>query len=343
MKVTTRIYEVLLEHPFGLAGSVSTKRKVVLCKIEHDGIEGYGEAAPSKYYGESPEAVIKSIEEYARQVSPEDVFYIRDLMKRIVEEGKATGSACAALNMALYDYAGKILNVPLYKMIGLKPRTELMTSYTIGIDTIDVMMKKVEQAKDYPILKIKMGRDVNQDIKVIKEIRKEFNKVIRVDANGGWTLEDAKKSIPVLEELGIEYVEQPLERGEVEKTAELKEWSPLPIFLDEDVHTSNDVVRLSKICHGINLKLMKCGGITEALRMFELARALDLQLMIGCMIETSLAITAGAQVASFCDYLDLDGNLLITNDPFDGVKTVGGNLQLPDRPGLGVIPKEELF
>lgn len=343
MKSTTRKYELTLHHPFGLARSVSTTRTVVFCRLECNGLIGLGESAPSGYYGETIEGVIESIERNADEILDGDIFYVKDIMRRIVEKGVATGSARAALDMALYDLIGKTLNIPVYKLFGSKPREELFTSYTIGIDTIDVMLEKVEEAQEFPILKIKMGRDVNQDIEVIKEIRKMTDKIIRVDANGGWSIEDAKKCIPVLADLGVEYVEQPLDRGELEKNAELKRWSPLPIFLDEDVHTSKDIPVLAEVCDGINIKLMKCGGITEALRMVELARALDLQLMLGCMVESSLAITAGAQIATFFDYLDLDGNLLISNDPFDGVQTIKGNLILPERPGLGVIPKNDPF
>ena len=342
MKAKTKKYELTLEHPFGLARSVSTTRTVVFSRLECNGLTGLGEA-PSRYYGETLEGVIESIERDAAEIREGDIFFVKDIMRRTIEKGLTTGSACAALDMAIYDLIGKTLNIPVYKLFGAKPREELLTSYTIGIDTVDIMLEKVEEAGEFPILKIKMGRDVNQDIEVIKEIRKMTDKIIRVDANGGWSFEEAKKCISILAELGVEYVEQPLDRGELKKNAELKHWSPLPIFLDEDVHTSKDIPQLAEVCDGVNIKLMKCGGITEALRMVELSRALGLQLMLGCMVESSLAITAGAQIATFFDYLDLDGNLLITNDPFDGVQTIRGNLKLPDRPGLGVVPKEELF
>ncbi len=344
MKVRTTTYDLQLHHPFGLARSVSTTRTSVFCELSAGGVTGMGEAAPSKYYGETHDAVKKAVEEHADDIEESGVFYIRNIMEDVTAAGKATGSARAMLDMALYDLVGKMLDIPLYKLLGIQPRDELYTSYTIGIDTVDVMMKKVEEAKEFPILKIKMGRDVEQDIEVIREIRKAYSdKVIRVDANGGWTLEEAKKCIPVLADLGIEYVEQPLNMGELEKTAELTKWSPLPIFVDEDVHTSKDIPGLAGVCHGVNFKLMKCGGITEALRMIELANALDLQLMIGCMVESSLGIAAAAQIGSFFNYLDLDGNLLIDNDPFEGMKTINGNIKLSDAPGLGVSPKTDLF
>lgn len=339
----TRQYELKLKRPFGLARSVSLSRTAVFCRLDAQGVSGFGEAAPSQYYGETPEAVVRAIERHASEILDGDIFYIRDIMEKIKTAGNATGSAQAALDMALYDLVGKILNIPVYKLLGIKPKEMLLTSYTIGIDTIDVMLDKVNEAREFPILKIKMGRDVEQDIVVMQEIRKITDKVIRVDANGGWTLKEAKKCIPLLADLGVEYVEQPLDRGKLKETAELKNWSPLPIFLDEDVHTSKDVIELTDACHGINIKLMKCGGITEALRMVELAKSLGLKTMLGCMIESSLAISAGAHIASLMDYLDLDGNLLIENDPFIGVRALGGEIKLADQPGLGVLPKETPF
>ncbi len=343
MKVETKKYELILKKPFGLSRSVSTSRNVIFCQLQVEEITGLGEAAFSSYYGESAENVARAIERHASEILDGDVFFVREIMEKVVAAGDITGSARAALDMALYDLIGNILNVPVYKLLGIKPKAQLLTSYTIGIDTIDIMLEKVNEAAEFPILKIKMGRNVEQDIQVIREIRKLTDKIIRVDANGGWTLAEAKKCIPVLAELGVEYVEQPLERGNFSETAELKRWSSLPIFLDEDVHTSQNVIELANICHGINIKLMKCGGITEALRMVELAKSFGLKTMLGCMIESSLAISAGAQIASLMDYLDLDGNLLITNDPIDGVKTIGGNLQLTDRAGLGAVPREPLF
>ena len=343
MKIKTRKYDLKLHHPFGLAGSTSTVRRVVFTELTCNGVKGIGEAAPSKYYGENHDAVIKAVEKHASEIADGDVYYVRTIMEGITAAGDASGSARALFDMALFDLIGKMLGIPLYKLFGMKPRDDVETSYTIGIDTIDVMLQKVAEASDYPILKIKMGRNVEQDIEVIREIRRNFDRRIRVDANGGWCFDDAKKCIPVLADLGVEYVEQPLAMGELQKTAQLTKWSPLPIFVDEDVHTSKDIPLLADVCHGVNFKLMKCGGIVEALRMIELAKSFGLKLMLGCMVESSLAITAGAHIGCCFDYLDLDGNLLIENDPCDGVKTIMGRMILPDRPGLGVVTKEDLF
>jgi len=247
------------------------------------------------------------------------------------------GAAAAAVDMALYDLAGKRLGVPLYELLGIDPGNTPVTSFTIGMDTPEIVEAKVEEAADYAVLKVKMGSD--DDRQVLETVRRVTDRPLRVDANEGWSLEDAVSRLEWLEEMGVELVEQPLPEGELEAMQELRRLSPLPLFADESCHRATDIPRLATAFDGINIKLMKCGGLGEALRMIAVARAHGMQIMLGCMVESSLAITAAAHLSPLVDHADLDGNLLIGNDPFEGVTIEGGRLVLPDAPGLGVRPR----
>lgn len=342
MKSKTRILRLNLRDPFGVAPYTRTRKQVMLLTIEDgDGIY-YGEASPSKYYKESLKSVKTAFDKVKKLLVKEEFFYIEPLMNRIRERIPHDNAARAMIEMAIFDYIGKKTGLPLYKYLGLYPPNGMQTSFTIGIDTVEKMLEKVEAAKkDYPILKIKLGRNPKHDIQVMKEIRNRTDGILRVDANGGWSLEDAIKCIRILADLGVEYVEQPLSMGALKNLRELKKKSPLPIFIDEDVHRCDTFPEIIEVCHGINMKLIKTGGILEARRMIANARTFGLKTMLGCMLETSVAITAAAHIASEFDCLDLDGNLLLAKDPFDGVKVKKGLLKMPDRPGLGVIPLEK--
>lgn len=338
MKIDVKPYELKLINPFGISRSTRTSHKIIIFSIDD---EYFGEASPYAYYGEDFDKTIEYLNETLKDFALEDLAYsdwaMDEVAKKLPTHG--AGSSIAALDMAIHDYAAKKAGMPLYKYLGFKHPENKQTSFTIGIDTLDMMLKKVEDAKDFPILKIKLGRDIEQDMTVMKEIRRMTKQVIRVDANGGWTMDNALKCIALLAGLDVEYVEQPLVKGSYEDLAKLKDKSALPIFLDEDILTSMDILKAKDCCHGINIKLMKCGGVREAKRMISIAKLFNLQIMLGCMIESSIAITAAAHLASAVDYLDLDGNLLVSNDPFDGVVLKDTYITLPDRPGLGVIPK----
>jgi L-alanine-DL-glutamate epimerase-like enolase superfamily enzyme len=340
MQVKVRPYEMKMIKPFGLSRSTRTVSRTVL--IELNG-EGYGEAGFSSYYGETQDTVVAFLKKVCDGLHEDDLLFPEATMERISASYPKNGAAKAAIDMAILDIAAKRLGVPLYQYLGLRRPDDKRTSFTIGIASDEEMLEKVEEAAAYPVLKIKLGRDPEQDIRVMKAVRKTTDKTIRVDANGGWNLDTAVRCIKVLADLGVEYVEQPLERGSLEALAKLKAMSPLPIFVDEDVMVSSDIPRLAGKCDGINIKLIKCGGILHAREMVAVARAFGLQTMLGCMVETSVGITAGAHIASLIDYLDLDGNLLIANDPFEGVKVEDGYLRVPDRPGLGVVAKDDLW
>ncbi len=325
--------------PFGISRDTTTTTTVVTVELE---CGGRGEAACVRFHGQTPAGEAVAIEAMVRDL-PEEPWDLEGILGWLRHRYPDHSAALCAIDLALHDCVGRRLGIPLYRYFGCGAPERKQTSFTIGIDTEEVMLRKVAAAAEHPVLKIKLGRDVEHDIRVMKAIRKAVpDKVLRVDANAGWTLDHARRAIPILADLGVEYVEQPLPIGAFEPLARLKQESPLPIFLDEDIFTSKDVVKVAAHCNGINLKLMKCGGLLEARKMIAVARAHGLQLMIGCMIETSLAITAASHLAALIDHLDLDGNLLIRDDPYSGVTLEGLEkyLRLPeDRPGIGVVPR----
>ena len=236
--------------------------------------------------------------------------------------------------MALHDLAGRRLGVPLYRLFGIDPGAAPETSFTIGLAEPEVVVHKVREAAAYPILKVKMGSD--DDREVLAAVRDSTRSRIRVDANEGWTPQGALDRLQWLARLGVELVEQPLPADRIEETRELRRRSPLPFYADESVHRAADIPRLAGAFDGINIKLCKCGGIRRALRMIHTARSAGLKVMLGCMVETSVGIAAAAQLAPMADYLDLDGHLLLADDPFEGIGGQAGRITLNSRPGLGI-------
>jgi L-alanine-DL-glutamate epimerase-like enolase superfamily enzyme len=338
MQIRRSTFRLKLINPFGIARSTRTHSDIVLTRID----EGWGESSPTNFYNETPETVLSNLDAISKMELP-DPDCLEDVADFLDAKIQANGSAKAAVDIALHDRLATKLGVPLYKLFGRSPDKKMVTSFTIGIDTIDEMMRKVDEAKNYAILKIKLGKDLEQDLEVMREIRKAVgDKTVRVDANGGWTLEQAKTALPVMADLGVEYVEQPLYKGSHEQLRELHTVSPLPIFVDEDSMVNADIPKLVGAVDGINIKLMKSGGLVEARRMVATARAFGFQVMLGCMIESAVAITAAAHLAPHCDHLDLDGNLLVSNDPFTGSTCdPDGTIHLPDAPGLGVQVRPE--
>lgn len=327
-----------LKEPFGISRSTFSVSESFFVRI--DG--GWGEGVPSGFYKEYEESTDKALQQIEQMDLP-DPDNFEDVDMAIAAALGGQNCARAAVDMALYDRLGKKLGVPVWKLFGKALPERMVTSYTIGIDTMDVMMRKVDEARSFEILKIKLGRNVDNDIAVMTEIRKAVgNGILRVDANCGWTLDEARRAIRALADLGIEYVEQPLKKGNIEELRELKKDAPLPIYVDEDSVVAADVPRLVGATNGINIKLMKCGGLTEARRMIALARTYDFKVMLGGRIESSLAMTAAAHLAGFADNLDLDGQLLVTNDPFVGMSCdSAGVLRLSDAPGFGVSVRPE--
>jgi L-alanine-DL-glutamate epimerase-like enolase superfamily enzyme len=323
-----------LRHTFRLARGDSDRRRVLMVEIEHDGLVGRGEAAPIARYGQDTDSAARAIEKMVADLGDPRPF--DTAAARVAVAGQP--AAEAALDMALRDLAGKRLGVPLYELMGIDPTSMPVTSFTIGMDVPEIVEQKVRETKGFSVLKVKMGSD--DDRRVLETVRGLTDRTLRVDANEGWTLEDALGRLEWLQEMGVELVEQPLPADQLAEMRELKKRSPLPLFADESVARAEDIPRLADAFDGINIKLMKCGGLGEALRMIHVARAHDMKIMLGCMVESSLAITAAAHIAPLVDFADLDGNLLITNDPFEGAEVRNGRLVLPSAPGVGVRDRQ---
>jgi L-Ala-D/L-Glu epimerase len=330
VKLSARIEALPLAEPFVIARDTTTEAEVVWVEIEHDGERGYGEAAPIDRYDESAESALAYLDDAADTLG-DDPFAFDDITRQWPEGQFA---ARAALDAALHDLCGKLTGLPVWRLLGLR-RAGPPTSWTIGLGDPDEMARKVQRAADFKSVKLKLGGRDGLDVDRVRAVRDVWNRPIRVDVNEYWTLDEALDSIPRLAELGVDYVEQPM-RAHDPDGPRLKAASPLPIFVDEDCHTTADLEACAERAHGINIKLAKSGGIREAVRMAYAARALRMGVMLGCMVESGLGIAAGASIASLCDHVDLDGNLLLRDDPWPGVELVAG-VQLPsDAPGLGV-------
>lgn len=328
--------ELRLRHAFNLARNSRTTTPDVLVELEYDGIIGYGEASMPPYLGESIESVCKFLSMLDLQQFS-DPFRIEEILSYVDGVMPDNRAAKASVDIALHDLLGKIMGQPWYKIWGLSPEKTPNTSFTIGIDKPDVVRQKVEEAAPYKVLKVKMGLD--NDKELVEIIRSMTDRPLCVDANQGWT--DKEKALEMcywLKERGCMFVEQPFDKKMIDETAWLRESSPLPIIADEFLQRLPDVMRAYQVYDGINIKLMKSTGMHEAYKMAVLAKSLGMKLMIGCMTETSCAISAAAQLAPMAQWVDLDGNLLIANDSFDGVKVIDGKITLFDKPGHGATP-----
>ena len=336
LKLSFKPNELKLRHAFNLARNSRTTTPDVLVQLEYDGIVGYGEASMPPYLGESIESVTKFLVNLDLGQS-NDPFRIEEILSYVDGTAPDNRAAKASVDIALHDLLGKIMGQPWYKIWGLSPEKTPNTSFTIGIDKADVVRQKVDEAAPYKVIKVKMGLD--NDKELVEIIRSKTDKPLCVDANQGWT--DKEKALDMchwLKERGCMFVEQPFDKKMIDETAWLRERSPLPIIADEFCQRIPDVMRAYQVYDGINIKLMKSTGLHEAYKMAVLAKSLGMKLMIGCMTETSCAISAAAQLAPMADWVDLDGNLLIANDSFDGVKVVDGKITLTDKPGIGATP-----
>ena len=326
---------LLLRHTWTIARNSSDFKDNVFVRLERDGVTGWGEAAPNVRYGQSAEQTTAAIEKARPLIEAGDWLHYVDLRGQWEQAIPEQSCACAALDIALLDWVGQKLKVPLYRLFGLDASKTPVTTFSIGIDAPEVIKQKVKEARDFPVLKIKVGTE--NDAQIVTAVREATDRPLRVDANEGWhDKEQALEKIQWLQRMGVELIEQPLPAAMVEETAWLRERAGIPIIADEAVKRAGDIPKLAGAYDGINIKLMKAGGIQEAMRMIHVARALGLKIMLGCMIESSVAISAAAQISPLVDYADLDGNLLIANDPFVGVGVKEGKLVLNDRPGLGV-------
>jgi L-alanine-DL-glutamate epimerase-like enolase superfamily enzyme len=322
-----------LNEPFSISRSTEEEVEVVYVELSARGFTGYGEATPVDRYGESVESASAFLEE-ARDLLGDDPFALEAIGARLAAR-PGEMAAKAALDSALHDLCGKLSNRPVWKLLGLQ-RAGPPTSWTIWLGDPDDMARRAEAVgKRFRRLKLKLGARDGLDVERVRAVRSVTELPLMVDVNEYWEGDEAVENVRALAGLGVEYVEQPLPAGDP-GGGRLKQQSPLPIYVDEDVHTLQDVRACAEIAHGINVKLAKSGGIREAVRMVHAARALDLGLMLGCMVESSVAIAAACQVASLFEHVDLDGNLLVADDPWEGVEFSGG-VQLPSiDPGLGI-------
>ncbi len=341
MKLTWDVLELRTKHPFNIAReSKPMERTGVRVRLrDEDGVEGWGEAAPQAFYGETTETVQGVLPLLARaldEAAEGDPFALERIEAALRQALAHNGSARVAISAALHDLVGKRLGVPVWKLWGLDPAAAPASSFTIGIDTLEVMREKVREAAAYPILKVKVGTP--RDFEVLEMIREEApDKTIRVDANTAWTAKQAIAAIPRLAELGVEFVEQPLPAHDLEGLRLVRESSPLPIVADESVEDAADVAKLAGVVDGVNIKLAKCGSLREAVRIVHAARAHGMSVMLGCMLETTLGIAAAIQLAPLVDYVDLDGAALLASDPFRGPgMEADGSLRFNQEPGLGV-------
>ncbi|MDQ7051886.1 MAG: dipeptide epimerase [candidate division KSB1 bacterium] len=339
MKLHIETRELRMQHVWRISRDQASAKVNVFIQLEHDGVTGFGEVAPNIRYNETTDSSIEFLERAQSVLESANPWHFQDLLWQIHDLDAEQNAAKAAIDMAVLDWIGKKLEVPLYRFFGLDGGKAPVTSYSIGIDTPEKIKEKIREAEGYPILKIKLGSE--DDERIMQAVREATDRTVRVDANEGWPdPRQALEKIHWLAQLNVEFVEQPLPAGRLEDVAWLRERSPLPIVADEDVHLARDISALAHAYDGINIKIMKSGGLLEALRMIHTARALGLSIMLGCMIESSLAITAAVHLSPLVDWADLDGNLLLANDPFVGAGVQDGKLILPDGPGLGVRIRE---
>jgi L-alanine-DL-glutamate epimerase-like enolase superfamily enzyme len=337
MEISSGVRTLTLAETFTIARGSTDSDEVVWAEIAHAGHVGRGEGAPDDRYGESVEAARRFIESSPEAVG-DDPFALEAIEGRLRARGGSV-VGCCAVECALHDLAGKLIGQPTWRLLGLADRTP-QTSYTIGIDSIEGTADRARRASEagYRRLKVKLGGE--HDLERLEAIRAVCDLPLRVDANEGWDVAEARELLPALVGLGVELIEQPFPAGERDAFRALRAvGSGIPLVVDEGCHTLRDVADVATYADGVNLKLAKTGGIREAVRMVHAARALGLVVMLGCMIESSLGISAAGQFASLCDFVDLDGHLLISDDPAEGLGLEDGRIVLSQRPGLGVEPR----
>jgi L-alanine-DL-glutamate epimerase-like enolase superfamily enzyme len=318
--------ELPLVHPFTIARGTADVARTAIFRLGWNGLEGLGECAPSERYDESVASVQTTFAE--RPLASDDPYAVPVLLANLPP------AARCGLDVALYDLIGKDLDRPLWRLLGLDPAATPVTSFTVGIDTPDAMLAKLDEIREHPIVKVKLG--FPGDVEVVAAMRARYTGILRVDANEAWTPEETVAKLGELTRHGIEFCEQPIPAGTPERLRWIRERTSVPIVTDEDSRDARDLAALAGCVDGINIKLVKCGGIRGALAMIATARALDLKIMLGCMVESAILSTAAAQLSPLVDWADLDGPFLTSGDPFAGVTYDRGKLVLPPGPGLGV-------
>jgi L-alanine-DL-glutamate epimerase-like enolase superfamily enzyme len=338
MKLSHQTIELKPTHPFVIArGGYAHHRNVIVRLTDDDGLEGFGEAAPNRYYGESVATVIAALGQFKPIVERADPMALESTEAELNRVLRGNASAKGAVSSALHDLIGKRLGLPVYRIWGLDPSAAPQSSFTIAIAESNELARRVEEARGYPILKIKLGTD--RDMEIVRIVRTAApEKRLRVDANAAWTAKHAVKMSDFLADQGVEMIEQPVPANDIAGLRFVRKRSKLPVFADESCLVSTDIARLAGAVDGINIKLAKCGSLREAMRMVHTARALDMQVMAGCMIESSLGISAISQISPLLDFADFDGAALLSSDPFRGTSIAGGTIRLSAGPGLGATP-----
>jgi L-Ala-D/L-Glu epimerase len=334
-------YELQLKHVFTIASNSRTTTPVVLTEVDYDGVRGHGEASMPPYLGESHETVMKFLSQ-VNMSQFNDPFLMEDILSYVDKIMPGNHAAKASVDIALHDLVGKLVGKPWFRLWGLNPARTPDTSFTIGIDTPEIIKQKVHEAEPYKVLKVKLG--LGDDQTLIKTIRSVTDKPICVDVNQGW--KDRNYALEMahwLRDQNVLFIEQPMPKSQIDDIAWLTMNSPLPVVADEAVQTADDLLAIKGVYSGVNIKLMKCGGLKPALEMAHVAKAMGLKIMIGCMTETSCAISAASQLSPLAQWADLDGNLLITNDCYIGTTINNGKITLNENPGIGVIEKIKIF
>lgn len=333
MKLKIHTFDLQLAHPFGISRETRTVQPTLVVELQEDGLSGYGEASASKYYGVAREEMIRRLEGLREVIETTPIDPPEAYWARLHAHLQDAPFVLCALDEAVNDLYGKKLGKPLHRIWGYDPEHLPLSSYTIGIDTLDVMVGKLKE-KPWPVYKIKLGTD--RDLEIIQTLRRHTDATFRIDANCAWTADQTIGLSHHLKELGVEFIEQPLPAEDWEGMRKVYEYSALPVLADESCRTEGDVARCHGFFHGINIKLMKCGGLTPARRMINKARALGMQLMVGCMVESTVGISAIAQLLPRLDYVDMDGALLLREDIATGVQLIDGRAILPEGGGTGV-------
>jgi L-Ala-D/L-Glu epimerase len=338
MRLSHQTIELKPTHPFVIArGGYAHHRNVIVRLTDDDGLEGFGEAAPNRYYGESVATVVAALGQFKPIVERADPMALESIEAHLGRVLHGNASAKSAVSSALHDLVGKRLGLPVFRIWGLDAAAAPQSSFTIAIAETHVLEQRVLEAREYPILKIKLGTD--RDMEIVRIVRNAApEKRLRVDANAAWTAKHAVRMSEFLADQGVEMLEQPVPASDIKGLRFVRKRSKLPIFADESCLVATDIAKLAGAVDGINIKLAKCGSLREALRMVHTARALDMQVMAGCMIESSLGISAIAQIAPLLDFADFDGAALLSSDPFRGTSITGGAITLSDGPGLGATP-----
>ena len=336
MRLTHEPLDLATAFEFRIAvGGARRGHENTLVRLEHEGIVGLGEASPSHYYGETRALVEVALDRWRGDLG-DDPFALEAIETRMHGTLHGHGAAHAAIDMALHDWIGKRLSLPVWKLFGLDPATTPLSCVTLGMASPEEMERKLETVLEFPILKVKLGAP--GDVDNLRRIRARYRGRLRVDANTAWSAADAVRVLRQIEPLDIELVEQPVPRHDLDGLRWVRERSGIPVFADESVHHHGDIANLVGRVDGVNLKIMKTGGLRGMRRTLDAARAHGMRVMLGSMVESSLALSAAAQLAPLADHLDLDGHWLLRHDPFDGAPRERGRIELSERPGLGVEP-----